>query len=479
MKSKKIIGRNKECERLDRCMQADSAQLVIVYGRRRVGKTFLVNEYFNNKFGFKLTGAYNQPKEIQLRNFMSELARKSKKEWAVPKDWIQAFEFLRQHIEERSTSEKYVVFFDEMPWMDTRKSGFLPAFEWFWNDWASTRDNLVFVVCGSATAWMVENIANNKGGLFNRQTCRIYLEPFTLCEVEKYLEYKNISWSRYDIAECYMIMGGIPYYLGLLDNTLTYSQNIDNLFFKNKSELWDEFDHLYSTLFSNSDNYIKVVQALSGKKSGLTRNEIAQNTKMPQNGALTKILNNLSDSGFVRQSLFYGKKKKETLYQLADYYTWFYFRFVKDNYGKDEHFWSNTLDNPARRAWAGLTFEQLCKDHVSQIKQKLGISGVLSEESIWFAQADEALGNKGAQIDMIIDRRDRVINLCEMKFSIAEYIIDKTYDAVLRNKVEMFRRNTGTKKAIQVTMVTTYGVKRNKYSSIAQSQVVLDDLFVI
>jgi hypothetical protein len=274
-------------------------------------------------------------------------------------------------------------------------------------------------------------------------------------------------------------MGGIPYYLSLLDNMLSYSQNIDNLFFKNKSELWDEFDHLYSTLFSNSDNYIKVVQALSGKKGGLTRSEIAQNTKLPLNGALTKILNNLSDSGFVRQSLFFGKKKKETLYQLADYYTWFYFRFVKDNYGKDEHFWSNTLDNPARRAWAGLTFEQLCKDHVSQIKQKLGISGVLSEESIWFAQADEALGNKGAQIDMIIDRRDRVINLCEMKFSIAEYVIDKTYDAVLRNKVEMFRRNTNTKKALQVTMVTTYGIKRNKYSSIAQSQVVLDDLFVV
>ena len=200
-------------------------------------------------------------------------------------------------------------------------------------------------------------------------------------------------------------------------------------------------------------------------------------TKLPANGALTKILNNLSDSGFVRQSSFYGRKKKENLYQLADYYTWFYFRFVKDNYGKDEHFWSNTLDNPARRAWAGLTFEQLCKDHVKQIKHKLGISGVLSEESIWFAQTDEAMGRSGAQIDMLIDRRDHVINLCEMKFSIDEYVIDKTYDAILRNKVETFRRSTSTKKSIQLTMVTTYGVKTNKYSNIVQSQVILDDLF--
>ena len=477
MNRKKLIGRNRECERLDKCMRANSAQLIIVYGRRRVGKTFLVNEYFNNQFDFKLTGAYGQPKEIQLRNFMSELVRRSKKEWTTPKDWIEAFEFLRKHIEKTLTSKKYVVFFDEMPWLDTHKSGFLSAFEWFWNDWASTQDNLVFIVCGSATAWMVEKLANNKGGLFNRQTCRLYIEPFTLYEVEKYLEYKKIYWSRYDIVECYMIMGGIPYYLSLLDNTLSYSQNIDNLFFRKKSELWDEFDHLYSTLFSNSENYIKVVRALSSKKSGLTRNEVSVKTKLPANGALTKILNNLSDSGFVRQSSFYGRKKKENLYQLADYYTWFYFRFVKDNYGKDEHFWSNTLDNPARRAWAGLTFEQLCKDHVKQIKHKLGISGVLSEESIWFAQTDEAMGRSGAQIDMLIDRRDHVINLCEMKFSIDEYVIDKTYDAILRNKVETFRRSTSTKKSIQLTMVTTYGVKTNKYSNIVQSQVILDDLF--
>ena len=457
-------------------MHTDSAQLVIIYGRRRVGKTFLINEYFHNQFGFKLTGAYGQPREIQLRNFMSELARKSQKEWDQPKDWIQAFEFLREFIEKKDSSEKCIVFFDEMPWLDTHKSGFLQAFEWFWNDWASTRDNLVFIVCGSATAWMVEKIANNKGGLFNRQTCRLYLEPFTLYEVEKYLEYKKISWSRYDIAECYMIMGGIPYYLSLLDNELSLSQNIDNLFFRKKSELWDEFDHLYSTLFSNSDQYIKVVHALGGKKGGLTRNEIAWKVKLPTNGALTKILKNLSDSGFVRASLFYGRKTKETLYQLADYYTWFYFKFVKENYGKDEHFWSNTLDNPARRAWAGLTFEQLCRDHMDQMKRKLGISGVLSEESVWFVRAGEE--DLGAQIDLLIDRRDHVINLCEMKFSIDEYVIDKSYDAVLRNKVETFRRAASVKKSIQLTMVTTYGVKRNKYSSIVQSQIVLDDLFV-
>ena len=372
---KNLIGRNKECDRLSKCMRANTSQLVIVYGRRRVGKTFLINEFFNNTFDFKLTGTYGQSKDVQLRNFVAELNRKSNKEWTIPKDWIQAFEFLRSYLEKLPKDEKHVFFFDEIPWLDTHKSGFLPAFEFFWNDFASTQDHLILIVCGSATSWMVDNLANNKGGLFNRQTCRLYLEPFNLSQTKEYLESRNIYWSPYDIAECYMIMGGIPYYLSLLDEDLSYVQNIDNLFFRKKAALWDEFERLYHTLFSNSERYISVVETLCEKRSGYTRNEIAVKTGIAANGKLSKILNNRVDSGFVRASSFYGKKKKETLYQTSDYYTCFYFRFVRDNYGKDEHYWSNALDVLARRAWAGLTFEQVCKDHIAQIK--LNLSGEL------------------------------------------------------------------------------------------------------
>ncbi len=477
MSRKKLIGRVEECERLDDCMSDHSAQLVIVYGRRRVGKTFLVNEYFDNRFAFKITGAYNQDRSFQLRNFSAELKRKSGRDWSRPKDWVEAFECLREYLEALPLDKKQVVFLDEMPWLDTRKSGFLPAFEWFWNDWASTRDNHLFVVCGSATSWMIENFSDNRGGLFNRQTCRLYLKPFTLLETEKYLESRNIFWSRYDIAECYMIMGGIPYYLSLLNNRFSYNQNIDRLFFRNKGELWDEFEHLYKTLFTNSDNYIRVVEALSGRNHGMTRGEIARSTGLSSNGKLTQIMENLTASGFVRLSSFYGRKKKDALFQLSDYYSAFYFRYIRYNYGKDERFWSNSIDNPARRAWSGLVFEQLCKDHIAQIKHKLGISGVLTEESVWYTYGDEELGIPGTQIDLLIDRRDRVINVCEMKFSINEFIIDKEYDMSLRNKLESFRRQTNSRKTLQLTMITTYGVKKNKYSSLAQSQVVLDDLF--
>jgi len=474
---RKIIGRTKEIARLDKCMREDVAQLVLVYGRRRVGKTFLINQYYGNSFSFKLTGAYNKTKADQLNAFVYELNRKTHKKMGAPSSWVQAFEMLREYIETRDPEKKCVIFFDEMPWLDTHKSGFLSAFEFFWNDFGSAVDNLVFIVCGSATSWLVDNIEHNKGGLFNRQTCKLFLEPFSLSETEEYLTSKGIHWSRYDITECYMIMGGIPYYLSLLDKEMSYLQNIDYLFFRRKAELWDEFDHLYNTLFLKGENYISVVHELSRKKDGLTREEISGKTGLALNGALSKIIKNLVDSGFVRTNHLFGRKKKETLYQLADYYSSFYFHYIWNNKGIDEHFWSNTLDLPARKTWAGKMFEQVCKDHVKQIKQKIGILGILSEESVWYIKADKNLNKPGAQVDMVIDRRDRVIDLCEMKFSIGEYSIDKDYDEKLRKRIETFRKETKTKKAVQIVFVTTYGVESNQYSSIVQKQVTMEDLF--
>ena len=473
--SNKIIGRQYEYKRLQRCMEEDSAQLVIVYGRRRVGKTFLINQFFNGRFDFKVTGLNNEPKEAQFKTFMIELNAQTGKENKNPTDWIDAFQLLKEYLCSLQKNEKHVVFFDEFPWFDTPKSDFLAAFEWFWNDWGSTQDNLIFIICGSSTSWMVENIDRNKGGLFNRQTCRLYLEPFTLKETEEYLRSKNIEWERRDIAECYMVMGGIPFYLSQIDNDLDYAQNIDNLFFRKRAVLWDEFEHLYKTLFSNSEQHIKVVDALSTKRIGLTKKEILQKTKLPANGLFSKVLNNLVNSGFVRVYQFYGGKKTKTLYQLADYYTMFYYKFLKNNDGRDESFWSHGLKSSARNAWAGFTFEQLCKDHIKQIKEKLGISGVLTQESSWFVQGDE--NEDGAQIDMIIDRDDRIINLCEMKFSNTEFEIEKEYQQNLLNKIEAFRKTTGTRKTLQLTFITTFGVKKNMYSSRIQRQVILDDLF--
>ena len=472
-----FIGRNREIERLKQCMDSNHAQLIVVYGRRRVGKTFLIESFFQKNFAFNFTGAYQQPKSVQLMNFADEIRFQTGMNIKTPENWREAFGELRKYISSIETEKKQVVFLDEMPWMDTHRSDFLSSFEWFWNGWGSKQDNLVMVICGSATSWMKKNISDNKGGLFNRQTCRIYLEPFNLNETETFLKSKNINWSRMEIAQCYMIMGGMPYYLNLLNPQKSFGQNIDDLFFRKRGELWDEFSHLYNTLFTNGDRYMEVCEVLSRKKGGLTRSEIATESNISSSGMLSKILDDLVISGFVRIYNFYGHKKRECIYQLCDYYSLFYFKFIKDNYGKDETFWSRSYDNPAIRIWYGLTFEQLCKDHTAQIKKALGISGVVSEESEWHTRNTGDDTQSGAQIDMLINRRDRTINICELKFSVNEFEINKDYDMKLRNKIEAFRNATGTNKTLALTMITTYGVKNNKYSGIVNSSVVLDDLF--
>jgi len=474
--STSIIGRKYEYELLNNSLQSLESELVIVYGRRRVGKTFLVNQYFNNTYAFKHTGVFKSHKAVQLERFAASLEEYMEHPVDIPENWYKAFDMLKRYLKSVNTTEKKVVFIDEMPWLDTPDSDFVAAFESFWNGWAAAEGDIVLIVCGSATSWMTNKLLGNKGGLFNRSATRMFLRPFSLKETEEYLKSKGIEWTRYDIVECYMIMGGIPFYLKQLNPKWSLSKNIDYIFFTEKGLLWDEFDHLYNTLFQQADSHIAVVEALSRKKMGMTRNEIIKETGLADNGNLGRILKNLTDNEFIRAYNYYGNKKRDTIYQLSDFYSMFYFAYIKDNYGHDQSFWSNSIDLPVRRAWGGYTFEQVCLSHIDQIRKGLGISAVQCETSAWFSKGDGDI-KKGAQIDLLIDRRDRIINICEMKYSINEFVIDKDYDAKLRDKIETFRTETKTRKALQLTMVTTYGVKHNMYSNKIQSQITLDELF--
>ena len=475
MKTNEIIGREYEIGLLNRCYTSGESEFVILYGRRRVGKTFLVKKHFEGKFDFVLTGIYDKPKAIQLGNFASALEEYSGESQSVPETWFEAFNRLKRYLSSLR-KERLLVFIDEMPWLDTKKSDFLAAFELFWNGWGASQDNLMLIVCGSATTWITDKIFADKGGLFNRATKRIYLKQFTLYETECYLQSRKIHWNRKTIAECYMIMGGIPFYLRQLSPELSFPENIDQIFFKQRGALWDEYDHLFATLFHSPEPYMQIVEALSKKRKGLTRNEIVETTKITDSGTLTKMLKDLCGSDFIQAYSFFGSSKKNTLYRLSDFYTLFYNRFVKEHYGKDPNYWTHTLLSSTHNTWAGLAFETLCLQHVPQIKRQLGVSGVLSESSSWFAKNEN--GERGAQIDLVIDRSDNVINLCEMKFAKDEYEIDKEGESDLRHKVSMFQKQTKTRKALHLTMVTTYGVKRNIYSDAIQSQVLLDHLFV-
>ena len=469
-----IIGRKEEQQILHSAVQSENSEFVAVYGRRRVGKTYLIRETFGYKFTFQHTGLAKGNTKEQLFSFAISLRDAGYDDCPIPKSWLEAFSLLSTYLK-NSTDEKKIVFLDELPWMDTPRSNFISAFEHFWNGWASARKDIVLIICGSATSWIINKVINDHGGLHNRVTKQIALQPFTLKECEMFAQSKGLEMSRYQLAECYMVFGGIPYYWSLLEKGLSLAQNIDKIIFAKNGKLSNEFNQLYASLFKSPEQYIDIVTALGKKKVGMTREEIIAATDKYSNGALSKVLDELEYCGFIRKYNGFDKKSKQAIYQLIDNYTLFYFKFIQQNENNDEHFWSASIDSAMHRAWSGLAFERLCMAHTQQIKAALGIAGVLSNVYSWRKEADEM--SDGAQIDLLIDRKDQVINLCEMKYSLSEYVIDAEYEQKLRNKKSAFIDTTNTRKAVHLTMVTTFGIKVNAHSGIVQNEITLEDLF--
>jgi len=471
-----IIARDNELQLLRETLDSEYSQFVAVYGRRRIGKTFLIREAFNYDFTFEHSGIAGTSKIQEIDQFCISLKRAGlKAKFDKPDTWMEAFELLKDLIIQ-SKAEKKVIFIDELSWMDTKRSDLIIALESFWNGWASARKDIVLIVCASATTWMIDEVIHNKGGLYNRLNLQINLKPFTLKECEKYLISKNISMNRQDILECYMILGGVPYYWSLLRKELSMPQNIDRMFFAEGAILKDEFEYLFKSLFKNPTPYIAVVTALGKKKAGMTREELSSSDKLLNSGNLTKCLNDLENSGFIKTYNHFGNKKKNAVYQLIDNYTLFYFKFIETK-TNDEEYWTHMINMPSKNAWCGLAFERICFEHIPQIKKALGISGVLTDINSWRCVADSENGINGSQIDMLISRRDRVINLCEMKYSEQDYSITKDYYEKLRKKILDFRNVTKNKDAIHLTIITTHGLNRNMYSSNVQSVVTADDLF--
>lgn len=472
-----LIGRKKEKEQLLSALHSEQSEFIAVYGRRRVGKTYLIREAYDYHFAFQHAGLANSNMQKQLKNFKASLQKIGMKKIPSITCWLDAFFALEQWLETCQEGRK-IIFLDELPWMDTPRSDFVSALEHFWNGWATTRKDIVLIVCGSATSWIIEKIINNHGGLHNRLTKRILLQPFTLKECEEFAQSHGLGMSRMQMMEAYMIMGGIPYYWNFLQKGQSLTQNIDRLFFNKEGELKDEFDMLYASLFKSPENYIKVITALGEKKAGMTREEIISQTSMSDSGTLTKILKELEWCGFIRKYNVLGKKVKSAIYQLIDNYTLFYFRFIRRNENNDENFWSSSINSSLYHNWCGLSFERICLLHIPQIKQKLGIQGILSNTYSWSAKSNEELGLPGVQIDMLIDRSDQVVNLCEMKYATSSYSLTKEEEMKLRNRLEVFRTTTQTTKAIHLTMITTYGLTPNIHSGIIQNEVTMDDLFL-
>ena len=482
--NKLFIGREKEQRQLKEYLSSDQSEFIAVYGRRRVGKTFLIQQVIGNNYAFYVAGMNNVSMRIQLKNFMQGM-RKNGEDIHTADTWLDAFIALEDYLDSLSEGNK-IVFIDEMPWMDTPRSNFISGLEHFWNSWASWRDDIKLIVCGSATSWILNNLIKNRGGLHNRVTHKIPLKPFTLKECRDYFDARQFRMSTRQIAECYMVLGGVPFYLSKLDKGEGLAQNIDRLLFSEDGELHDEFTSLYNSLYKNASNHIKIVTSLATKGKGLTRQEIIERTKLADNGRFSLMLEELESCGFIRcyepyvsettrrRRICIGKTKNtDTLYQLVDPFTLFYFQVMRKADAYDANYWSNNQNTNLYSAWSGLSFEMLCLNHVDQIKSALGISGISSNVFSWAGKGYD----RSAQIDMLIDRADRTINLCKMKFHNKPYTMTKNDEEDIERKVSSFKEATKTDKSIIVTMITTTGLERNEHSEGIQKVITLDQLF--
>lgn len=459
-----MIGRQKELGILANTYASQKPELVAVFGRRRVGKTYLISSFFEGKIDFELTGLKDGTKEQQLRNFAYSLkdAQNSTLLPTPPMDWLEAFHQLKTHLESLDDAEKRkVIFIDELPWIAAGKSDFLTGLSYFWNSYAS-KTNIVVVICGSATAWMIQKIINDKGGLHNRVTRRIHLQPFTLAETEAYFQEKHIFFDRYQLLLLYMTIGGIPHYLDQVEGGKSAIQNIDDICFHPQGLLRTEFDNLYSSLFTNPDRYESIISALSATWKGMSRTEIIAKTKISDGGGLTMMLQELEQSGFIASYIPFGKKKKDTLFRLADCYSLFYLKFIRDIPAKETIAWQSLSQTQAWITWSGYAFENICFQHIDKIKTALGISGVHTNQYSFLTKTTEE--NEGAQIDLLIDRQDNVISLCEVKFYNDELVLSRANADDLRRKKSVFRHVTGTKKQIFIVLITTFGLIKNKHS---------------
>jgi len=473
--SPRLVGRLRERAVLERLLASPEAELVSVTGRRRIGKTFLVREALREHIVFELTGSHRAPLRAQLAAFDAAMRASFPGHRGEAADWGGAFEALRQALAtKRGAKKKRVVFIDELPWLAARRSGFLPAFEHFWNGWAVTQRDLVVVVCGSAAAWMVRELNNARGGLHNRVTRQIRLAPFSVAEAYAYLRARGIDLGHYQTLELYAALGGVPHYLRLVERGESASAAIDRLCFARDGELRAEFDKLYASLFEHSERHVAIVRALG--KTPLGRGALAERAGLGSGGTVTKTLEDLEESGFVLRTPALGRQTRDALYRLGDEYSLFFLRWIEPHRAQSPNVWTQKRGTPPWRAWSGYAFEAICQKHVAWLKRGLGIEAVETVASTW--RHPGAGEEDGAQIDLVIERRDATVNLCEMKLAEGPFTIDKRYAADLRRKRDVFRSATGTTKALLTTLVTTFGVVPNAYArELVDAEVTMTALF--
>lgn len=485
---KDVIGREPEKRVLNTIYSSKEAELVAVYGRRRVGKTYLIKHYFQVKkcVYFHITGIKKGALNVQLDRYTKVLGDVFYPDVSIktPATWMAAFDELSKAINKLPKSKKVVLFFDELPWLANRRSGVLQALEYFWNRYWVDDKRLKLILCGSSSSWMINKIIKNRGGLHNRVTRKIRLLPLTLEESRVFLEHQGIKLSQRQLLKLYMAIGGIPYYLKQIVKSHSPDQNINQLFFNSDGLFFDEFDEVFFSLFDEADSYKELVKIISQSKDGILRNDLEKKNKLTgKGGYLTKRLDDLEAAGFVTGYVPFEHKRRGICYRISDEYCYFYLKWIEPIKAQlkqeaDTQYWLSVVNTPSYYTWAGYAFENLCYKHIGQIRKALNIP-LSALGSPWrYSPTKKDTQDAGAQIDLLFDRRDGAITLCEIKYTEKQFIINKQYADILMKKKTVFQKITRTKKQIFMAMVSASGVNKNKYADeLIDGVVILDDLF--
>lgn len=459
----KMIGRESQLALMHETLSINKSCFVALTGRRRVGKTYLINQVYKQNMCLSVTGIQNADTQIQINNFVQKISEHSIKRIKIkPKNWQDVFLLLKNYLKSLSKNKKQVIFLDELPWINTTKSGFIQLLAHLWNDYLSKEKHFVLVICGSATSWITEKIINDKGGFHNRITHSIQLKPFTLAETKAFLNNKKITLSDSSIVELYLVMGGVPYYLENIKRGESPSKAIERMCFSENGLLKNEYDNLYKALFDYPENHEAIIASLAEAKSGLSREEIIKKSKVATGGPYTRAINELIVSGFIIEETPFGKLKRGSIYRLVDEFSVFYHKFIKKNKKANKGIWQLLATSQQYKIWTGYAFETLCIKHTDEIKKVLGIFNVYTQT--WSYRHISQNKTDGFQIDLLIDRKDQAINLCECKFYDAPFEINKSYATQLKIRKSLFKQVTKTRKNIFTTLITNYPLKQNAHS---------------
>ena len=472
-----MIGRKKEIARIKTLLASPRSEFLALTGRRRVGKTFLIDTLLKDHYCFSMTGVQNGNTQTQLVNFSVKLA-----EYAgyaapqVPENWQMAFLAFKNYLKTLDQNRKWVIFIDELPWVATAKSGFVQLLAHFWNDYLSKESHFILVVCGSATSWISKKILNDPGGLHNRVTENIHLYPFTIAETRDFLRNKGLQPSNQEVAKIYMTLGGVPFYLENLRKGESFPAAIERICFSPNGILHNEYNNLFNALFTNAELHQEIAAALASQSAGMTHTELLKKMNRSQaTGSYQRAIEELMVSDFVIELSPFGKKKRGTVYQLVDEFCIFYHRFIKTNRKYSPGIWQQLAESQSYKVWAGYAFEMLCQKHIEAIKQTLGIAAVYTQ--IYSIQVPATAEAAGFQIDLLIDRKDDSINLCEVKFYNGPFTITKEYYQELLIKKQRFIEYTGTKKQVFVTLISNHGLVDNAYArEVVDAEVSLEEM---